>query len=152
MFYSRINNGFYSVDIHNEIPTDAIEITEELYSELMEKQSIGYLIVCNEGGIPEAKLQVPTLNDIKSSIIRLTQDRLDSFAASRNYDGILSACTYATSTVPKFQAEGQSAVNARDATWSTLYSILDDVQNGIRLIPTSFSDIEDDLPVLTWST
>jgi len=42
------------------------------------------------------------------------QSHLDAFAQTRNYDGILSAATYATSTVPKFQVEGQYAVEARD--------------------------------------
>ena len=44
---------------------------------------------------------------LQQSIVQATQARLDDFARTRSYDGILSACTYATSTVPKFQAEGQ---------------------------------------------
>ena len=32
-------------------------------------------------------------------VVDATQRRLDDFARTRNYDGILSACTYATSTV-----------------------------------------------------
>ena len=89
-------------------------------------------------------------NALKESITVQVQLRLDTFARTRNYDGILSACTYATSTIPKFQAEGQYCVNARDGTWAALYSILAEVQEGTRPIPSSYEDIEGDLPILTW--
>ena len=78
------------------------------------------------------------------------QQRLDDFAKTRNYDGILSACTYATSTVAKFQSEGQYCVDARDATWSKLYQIMDEVAIGARIKPSGFADIESELPELVW--
>ena len=86
------------------------------------------------------------------SIRDATQQRLDAFAQTRNYDGILSACTYATSTIPKFQQEGQYCVLMRDQTWAALYSIWDDVLAGNRLVPSSYSDIESELPTLQWPT
>lgn len=104
------------------------------------------------GGYREMPADPIALLKIQAEIIGATQQRLDDFARTRNYDGILSACTYATSTVPKFQAEGQYAVNARDMTWVTLYQILGEVQAGTRPVPSSFADIEPDLPVLTWPT
>ena len=79
-----------------------------------------------------------------------TQQRLDDFARTRNYDGILSACTYATSAVPKFAAEGQYAVQARDATWAALYAFMADVQVGTQPVPTGFEDVEPLLPPLAW--
>jgi hypothetical protein len=87
---------------------------------------------------------------LQNDVVRQTQQRLDDFARTRNYDGILSACTYATSTVPKFQAEGQYCVEARDDTWATLYTLLAEVEAGTRPIPSGFSDIEPELPVLAW--
>jgi hypothetical protein len=87
---------------------------------------------------------------LKATIADATQERLDAFARTRNYDGILSASTYAVSTNAKFAAEGQYCVNARDATWATLYAILAEVEAGTRPIPTSFADIEPDLPILEW--
>lgn len=87
---------------------------------------------------------------IKQEILDATQARLDNFARTRNYDNILSACTYATSTVPKFAAEGQYCVNARDSTWATLYTILAEVQAGTRPMPSGYADIEPLLPVLGW--
>lgn len=87
---------------------------------------------------------------IKASIVQVTQQRLDDFAKTRNYDNILSACTYATSSIPKFLQEGQSAVNARDTTWSALYTILAEVESGSKSMPKGFTDIEPFLPVLEW--
>jgi hypothetical protein len=87
---------------------------------------------------------------LQADVVAKTQERLDTFARTRNYDGILSACTYATSTVPKFQAEGQYCVEARDATWAQLYTMLAEVQAGTRPVPTGFEDIEPELPALAW--
>jgi hypothetical protein len=87
---------------------------------------------------------------LKEEIEAATQKRLDDFASTRNYDSILSACTYATSAVPKFAAEGQYCVEARDATWTKLLSMLAEVEAGTRPVPTGYADIEPDLPVLAW--
>ncbi len=87
---------------------------------------------------------------LQQGIVAETQKRLDDFALTRAYDGIMSACTYATSAVPKFRNEGQYCVNARDATWAKLYSIMDDVMTGKRTIPAGYADIEADLPPLEW--
>lgn len=92
----------------------------------------------------------PTPEQIKSQIIDATQLRLDTFARERNYDGILSLCTYATSTNPKFKLEGDYGVTARDDTWAKLYEIMADVESGVRPMPTTYADIVDELPVLQW--
>lgn len=89
---------------------------------------------------------------LQASIVDATQLRLDSFAQTRNYSGILSACTYATSPTPKFSAEGQYCVSQRDATWAKLYEMLAEVQAGTRPMPTGYADIEAELPVLVWPT
>lgn len=94
----------------------------------------------------------PSQAQINAQIVRDVQDRLDTFARTRNYDGVLSLATYATSTIPKFAAEGQYGVEARDATWATLYQIQADVIAGLRPAPTGYADIEGDLPTLAWPT
>ncbi len=87
---------------------------------------------------------------LQQSIVAATQARLDDFARTRNYDGILSACTYATSSVPKFRTEGQYCVDARDNTWATLYQLLAEVEAGTRPVPSGYAEIEPLLPELTW--
>ncbi len=87
---------------------------------------------------------------LQDEIVAQTQARLDAFAQTRNYDGILSACTYATSGVVKFAAEGQYCVTARDETWAGLYAILEQIEAGTRPVPAGYADIEADLPPLAW--
>ena len=78
------------------------------------------------------------------------QQRLDVFAQERGYDGILSACTYATSTVAKFKSEGQRCVDLRDQMWASAYAFMQDVQEGKRPMPTSADEVVSSLPALTW--
>ena len=77
------------------------------------------------------------------------QARLDAFAQAKGYDSIMSACTYATSSVPQFRAEGERAVLLRDATWAKSYAILGDVLAGARPMPT-LEEVVAELPALTW--
>ena len=78
------------------------------------------------------------------------QMRLDRFARTRNYDSILSACTYATDTNQNFAGDGQYCVLKRGETWTKMFEIIDEIQNDIRPIPSSFFDIESELPALEW--
>ena len=77
------------------------------------------------------------------------QKRLDEFARTREYDGILSACTYATSAVERFKGDADYCVGARDATWATCYTIMADVQAGHRALPT-VAEVMSELPPLEW--
>lgn len=87
---------------------------------------------------------------VKKEIVNATQQRLDIFAQTRNYDGVLSLCTYASSPNAKFQAEGQYGVEARDTTWTKLLNILAEVEAGTRPMPTGYAEIEPELPPLVW--
>lgn len=87
---------------------------------------------------------------VQSSVTAEAQLRMDNFARTRFYDSMLSACSYATSTIPRLKAEGQYCVEARDATWEILYGILGEVVAGTRPVPRSLADIESELPALAW--
>lgn len=55
LYYSKSTNGFYSTGIHGDnIPTDAIEITEKLHVQLLDAQSLGKLIISDANGKPVA--------------------------------------------------------------------------------------------------
>ena len=80
----------------------------------------------------------------------IVQSHLDGVAKTRNYDGILSLCSYVTSTNATFSKEGQAGVEWRDAVWAKCYEILDAVKAGTRTdIPTAEQLILE-LPVFTW--
>ena len=94
----------------------------------------------------EATLAITKANQL-AQFTSLAQGYLDNFAKLAGYDSILSACTYATSTVPKFAKEGQYCVTARDTTWSKAYEVLTQVQAGTIAVPTEAEFIAM-LPVL----
>lgn len=83
--------------------------------------------------------------EIKAAV----QDRLDSFAQTRDYNSILSASTYATSAVTQFAADGQYCVTARDDTWGALYQMLNDYEAGNIDLPTVDEALAQ-LPELAW--
>ena len=151
MFYSKTTGGFYDPAIHGDnIPADAIEITKEEHAALMEGQSQGKLIQADANGRPVlVNPPPPTPEQIIAQYTAGVQQHLDTFAHTRNYEGILSAATYATSTVSKFKVEGQYAVEARDATWAKCYEVLASVEAGSRPMPT-LDEMLAELPELVW--
>lgn len=86
---------------------------------------------------------------MKKQLTDAVQARLDAFAQTRGYDGIMSAASYATSTDAVFKAEGERAVALRDATWRQCYTIMADVLAGNRQVPTA-EELFAELPVLSW--
>ena len=91
-------------------------------------------------------------NELRQIAEHSAQARLDDFAKTRGYEGIVSACTYATSTIEQFKAEGQYCVEARDSTWAALYQVFNDVDTGAIEMPASYEQIAMRLPQLQWPT
>lgn len=78
------------------------------------------------------------------------QRALDNFASIKGYSSIISLCTYATSTNEQYKAEAQYGIDKRDATWKTLYQIIDEVKSGTRPIFMGYSSIINEMPPLHW--
>ena len=56
MLYSKHTGGFYNLAIHGDnIPADAVEITNEEHRELIEGQSQGKIISADKNGKPVLK-------------------------------------------------------------------------------------------------
>lgn len=151
MFYSKSTNGFYSTDIHGDnIPADAVEISNENHTELMDGQSAGKLIVADSNGYPVLQDRpAPSVEQVVRLLSSAVQAHLDTTAKERGYDGILSLCSYATSSVAKFAAEGQAGVEWRDAVWADATQTFDQVLAGTIPAPTA-EELIAALPPMVW--
>lgn len=77
--------------------------------------------------------------------------RLDAFAQTRNYDSIVTLCSYAGSADASFAAEGQRGQVLRDQTWRALIDYEAGIDAGTIAQPTSIDEILAVLPALTWA-
>lgn len=78
------------------------------------------------------------------------QHRLDEFARTRFYDDIKSAADYAGDDDPIFNREGTYCKQMRSQTWRIGINLMNDVLAGTRSMPSGYSEIESELPVLSW--
>lgn len=91
----------------------------------------------------------PTTEQIRAELTQAVQDHLDATARAHGYDSMLSLCTYATSSVPRFHDEGQAGVYWRDSVWTYCFGQLQAVLSGQRSAPTAQKLISE-LPSITW--
>jgi hypothetical protein len=140
--------------IENNVVVNTIEVDSlDFMPNLVNGENGGGIGDCYENG-EFIKPTLPALSpeELQAQIVQFTQQRLDDFARTRNYDDIKSACDYAGCSVQKFSIEGQYCKDKRAETWAKLYEILAEVQAGTRPMPTGYGDIEPELPVLVWPT
>lgn len=101
------------------------------------------------GSIAPYQAPEKTPEQIQVELTDAIQAHLDQTAKIRGYDGILSLCTYATSTNPVFAAEGQAGVVWRDLAWDHGWAVLADVKSGSRSIPTA-EELISEMPKIEW--
>lgn len=105
---------------------------------------------CNDA-IEYLIAQGVTINiaDAQPMYVKIVQHHLDTVAQERGYDNILSLCSYATSSDMTHSAEGQAGVEWRDAVWNYCFSVLGEVTNELRTLPTP-DELIAELPTITW--
>lgn len=72
MYYSKSTHGFYTPSIHGDhIPSDAVEISADVYAALLEAQSTGNEIVADDDGYPmvsDAQRSVRTIISLLAEV------------------------------------------------------------------------------------
>lgn len=96
-----------------------------------------------------AQLQQEQEQATKQRLTAAVQRYLDETAQERNYDSILSLCTYASSGHARFSAEAKAGVKWRDDVWAKCYEMLAEVEAGTRPTPTE-AELLSALPQFTW--
>ena len=142
MRYAIVDNGF----VVNVAESDKALASNWIQSDSASK---GYSWDGNDFTAPPG----PSAEEIEAEMITefgdAVQGHLDEECKPHSYDGILSLCTYAASTVPSFKAEGQAGVEWRDACWAYTYTQLALVQSGDRAVPT-VDELLSELPDMVW--
>jgi hypothetical protein len=113
------------------------------------ERSGGEWVDADQPSQEEQEQQAFSANQIR--LTTLIQRRLDEIAAERGYDSILSLCSYATSSVPQFRAEGQAGVNIRDQCWVIGYAVLAEIAQGLRDWPADAEALAM-MPSMQWSS
>lgn len=88
MYYSPAHNGFYSPEIHADMPEDCVEISDSEYYALLDGQSAGKLITAQDGKPALIDAPPPTAAEIKDVRIAELQKMLadTDFVATTDYD------------------------------------------------------------------
>ncbi len=98
-------------------------------------------LVSEEKGIDE--------DYVKSQLKPFVQEYLDTKIKERDYDNIVSLCSYILSTNPKSYLEAQAGIKFRDACWDKYYEVVNSIVSGSRNIPTQ-EELTNELPNIEW--
>jgi len=89
-----------------------------------------------------AQIQANTIASYEAA----AQSQLDSVAQSWGYDSVVSAASYASSTVAQYKADALSLIAWRDAVWQKAYEIESAVKAGAQTMPETPADFVALLP------
>lgn len=160
MIFDFYSGPYHAIQWHNG--SGHIERTDGSFNQMLTTEhdynSVVYPFVAAwevEKAKREQALQLTPDQIIEQTIAQYEQkieDRLNSFAKTAAYNSMLSCCTYATSVIPMYAAEGQYCVNLRDMTWIKAYELINEMlpiaQAGGHI--PSWEEIESQLPVPAW--
>ena len=142
MYYSAARRGFFCVELHGELPADAVEVSYELYL-----SCAGQHVVPDEHGMPSVHVPPPpSVEERIALLLRHVDAHLNAGAALRRYDSIVTASLRAGYPGP-FRAEGVAFATWMDATYARCYEILAQWEAGEIAEPTA-AELIAMLPVL----
>lgn len=98
---------------------------------------------------PEPEQHVLTAEEIRKSYSDKLGSVMDTKAQEYGYDSILTAVTYADSTIEKFAKEGGAFKVWRDNVYATGYAYLAEIEAGKKAIPATDEEFIALIPVFT---
>ncbi|WP_225775904.1 phage tail assembly chaperone [Pseudomonas sp. Marseille-Q5115] len=75
MLFSKSTMGFYDVNIHEQIPADALEVSDALYAALFEGQAAGKVIGADDEGSPVLQDPPPLPTEVLVAAERSWRDQ-----------------------------------------------------------------------------
>jgi hypothetical protein len=95
IYFSKTSNGFYDSDIHgNNLPEDAVQITQAQHIKLLEAQTTGKTISHDENGKPISASPTPiTIGQLKQNrkdFINRERERV--FSEGFEHNGVIYDC------------------------------------------------------------
>ena len=134
MYFSNETQGFYCNDIGPEPPQDAVEISDDLYSQALDLRSKGKIVSISAGGNLSFKNPV-----IVPEVPRSITPRQGLLVLSRA--GLLGTVQSAISSL-----EGQEGDEARieweyATEWLRNWSLLESIASGIGLTSEQIDDL-----------
>lgn len=134
--------AFYWSPINgDDIPEEAMGLTEEQWLDLVQNQSTRRFV----DGVVIEVVPPPSIDDYRGAV----QKHLDETAKQRSYDSIHTAVGYRDDPNPAYAAEAQALFTWRSAVWGYAYSELTAVEGGTRPQP-SVAELVAELPAIVW--
>lgn len=81
-----------------------------------------------------------------------TQDLLDQFAKSRDYDSIEKLCSYKDSVIDAWASEAAQGILVRDGTWQAFHEAINAIDKGEVGLFRTFSELRQKFPAAVWET
>lgn len=147
-YYAPSTQGFYLDGLNQNIPDDAIIITEQQWMALVNGKAEGKLIDVIDGVPTLVDPPAPTPSQIVTAQESVVRAYLNAGAAQRHYDSITTVCSYATSTNVQFKSDADTCIPWRDACWEHYLIYVQSVASGAP--PWTDAELIADLPVLVW--
>lgn len=97
----------------------------------------------------KALIPPPTMEELGSLLLGYVDEHLHATAQERNYDSVLTICTYGDTGNAKFDAEGIAFKRWRSQVWERCYALQADVLSGVRSVPSK-EELIALLPKMEW--
>lgn len=135
--FSPSANGFYVKAIHGDnIPSDAVEISDEKHAALLDGQSNGKIITVGPGGVPYLSDPAPPTQEQEIAKYEAALDaHLDSVAQQYRYRDRVTFSLRAGYAGP-YQPEGVAFAQWMDLCNVQAFTLLGDVLSGTAVLPT----------------